>query len=423
MVLIAVLILNYLAFVSLGLPDGLLGSAWPKMHEDLSLNVELAGALYAMIALGTVISSLSCGKILRRMGTGQLTAISALCTALALFLFSRSTNVYMFVAAAIPLGIGAGSVDTALNQFVSLHFAAKHMHWLHCAWGIGAAMGPVIMSSFLETGWRYGYRTVSIIQMSLSALLFISLPLWKKIETSDVAKTDAVKTDSGKTDTENAAETEQSTPSTQSTQSEEDGTQKVGLRKTFARPIAKFSMLATFLYCAIETTSSLWLATFLVYVHRVTPIDAARWVSLFYLGITGGRLLSGFVSMRISSNNMIRLGLFMIALAILLLSLLPAHTLYAAIALLGLGCAPIYPALMHTTPDRIGKENTASLMGLQMTSAYLGVALMPAVFGFVTKLQIAGRELTTAVLPLFLCAYCLALYMVVKWIFRHQTQD
>ncbi len=361
------LIIIYIAFISLGLPDSLLGAAWPVMHGDLSVPVSFAGIITMIISGGTIISSLFSEKVIRRFGTGKVTAVSVFMTAFALFGFYTFPQFIWLCILAVPMGLGAGSVDSALNNFVALHYKANHMNWLHCFWGIGATAGPFIMSLFLSGSgeWNKGYLTISIIQICLVILLFATLPLWRSFETVSPA----------------AQETKQS------------ATIPMVLRMKGA----KAALLSYFCYCAVETTTGLWGGTYLVQHIGLSANTAAKWVSFYYFGITAGRFLSGFLSMRMTNTALIRTGQVICCLGgISLLLPVSAYFQLAGFILIGLGCAPIYPGMLHETPRRFGKEMSQAIMGIQMAFAYIGSTFMPPIFGFMAELT------GIAVLPFFL---------------------
>ena len=349
------LVLIYVAFISLGLPDAALGSAWPSMYVEMGAPVSWAGILSMLIAGGTIVSSLFSVKVIRRFGTGAVTAASVGMTAVALLGFSISRSFWQLCLWAIPYGLGAGSVDAALNNFVALHYESRHMNWLHCFWGVGAAVGPFIMGLCLAGGlkWNSGYLTIGLIQMVLVACLIFSIPLWK-----------------GK----------------QSTSEGGERRAHYGMLETLRTPGAKPLFAAFFCYCAVEITAGLWASSYLAIFKGRTPETAAKMASLTYLGITGGRFLSGFISGKLGDRNMVRLGegIALIGLALLLAPLGEA-SMYAGLTLLGLGCAPIYPSLLHATPDNFGADRSQAIMGMQMAAAYTGATLMPPVFGFLAE--------------------------------------
>ena len=343
------LVIIYIAFISLGLPDSMLGAAWPVMQVQLSLPLAGAGLVSMIVSGSTIVSSLLSGVLIRRLGTGKLTLISVSMTALALLGYSFSQNYFWLCLIALPLGLGAGSVDAALNDFVARNFAARHMNWLHSFWGVGATSGPLIMAFMLsQTGrWQMGYRTVAIVQFTLVAILAISLPLWQRFPTPTSPHTT---------------------------------TGRVKIRKL--KGIAP-NLVAFFAYCAVELSTGLWAASFLVQQRGLSQVLAAGGASAYYLGITVGRFLNGFLSSHFKAKNLVRGGVAMILLGIILMFLPFPILSLAGLMIIGLGCAPIYPTLLHETPRRFGAENSATLMGLQMATAYVGLTLMPPLLGVV----------------------------------------
>ncbi len=357
----------YLSFISLGLPDGLLGSAWPTMYSEFDVPVSYAGVISMTIALGTVVSSLQSDRLTRRFGTGLVTAASVGVTALALFGFSISRSFPALVLWAIPYGLGAGSVDASLNNYVALHYKSRHMSWLHCMWGVGCSVGPAIMGYALTNGrgWTNGYKTVAIIQIFLTAALFFSLKLWKK------------------------------RPEVNLTEGKEDRPLK--LREIVALPGVKNVMLTFFCYCAIEQTSGLWASSYLVLHRGVSTDTAASLASLFYIGITIGRGVSGFLTIKLSDAQMIRLGCVIIGVGVSSM-LLPFGRMFAmaGLILVGLGCAPVYPCLIHSTPATFGADKSQAIIGVQMASAYIGTSFMPPLFGLI------ANHIDVALLPVYL---------------------
>lgn len=356
----ALLAIIYLSFVSLGLPDGLLGAAWPAMHSDLGAAVSLAGTISVVICLGTIVSSLMTDRLVRRLGTGRLTAASVAMTAVALFGFSTCTALWQLVLWAIPYGLGAGAVDAALNAFVATHYAARHMNWLHCCWGIGAAMGPTVMSWQMAgpASWPGGYRVVGVVQVALVAAIALSLPLWRDRATG----TDAADEGHGR-----------------------DGV-PAARRELLRRPGVPQAMAGFLCYCALESSCGLWASTLLVLGHGVPAQTAALLASLFYVGITVGRLLSGVLTLRLDGRQLLRLGEVVMALGLATLLFAPGKlALGAGLALLGLGCAPIYPQMIQLTPVRFGTDGTQSLMGMQMACAYVGSMAFPPLMGLVME--------------------------------------
>ncbi len=367
----------YVSFVSLGLPDSLLGAAWPSIYPALGTSISSAGILSMIIAVGTVVSSLLSDRVTRLWGAGKVNAFSVLLTAVALFGFSTSGSFGALCLWAIPYGLGAGAVDAALNNYVALHYKSRHMSWLHCMWGIGATLGPYAMGYALShgMGWTGGYRTISLVQFGLVAILFASLPLWKR---------------------QSKAESSQ-------------GSRPLPLRKALGIAGAKEMMLCFFCYSAVEQTTGLWAASYLNGACGFSTEISATFAGLFFVGITVGRILSGFMTMRLSDDRMIRLGIGIIACGIVLL-LLPVNALsLAGLVAIGLGCAPIYPCIIHSTPARFGAENSLAFVGIQMASAYVGTTLMPPLFGLV------ARNLNISLLPAYLILFLsLMFYMHSK---------
>lgn len=358
----------YAAFISLGLPDALLGSAWPMMYSEFEVSISRAGVVFMIISAGTVASSLMSDKLTRRFGTGKVTAFSVGVTAAALLGFSCSTSFWMLCLWAVPYGLGAGSVDASLNNYVALHYASRHMNWLHCMWGIGASVGPYIMGGILTMGlrWNMGYRTIGLLQIILTAVLFLSLPLWKK----------------------RIAEGDSPPLSTQ-----------LNLTQIIRIPGVRESMVVFFCYCALEQTAGLWASSYLVLYKGVSSEAAAVFASMFFTGIAVGRAVSGFLTIKLNDTQMIRLGQSVIALGIGIMLLPFGQTLaLAGFILIGLGCAPIYPCVIHSTPERFGTENSQTVIGVQMACAYIGTSLMPPLFGLVAE------HIDVALLPVYLLA-------------------
>ncbi len=355
----------YLAFISLGLPDSLLGSAWPAMYREFAVPVSYAGGISAIISIGTVISSLQSDRLTKRLGTGRVTALSVLTTAVALFGFSVSHSFAALCLWAIPYGLGAGSVDASLNNYVALHYASRHMSWLHCMWGLGASLGPYIMGYALtDGGWSTGYRIISLLQFALAAALLLTLPLWK-------------------TRAADAAGAERLPP--------------LPLKKVIRIPGAKEVMAVFFCYCAVEQTAILWASSYLALRWGLSAQEAASHASLFFVGITAGRALSGFLTLKFNDAQMIRLGQAVLLAGVLCL-LLPFGTSSAltGLVLVGLGCAPVYPSIIHSTPDRFGADQSQAIIGIQMASAYVGTCLMPPLFGLI------ANHISVSLLPPYL---------------------
>lgn len=377
--MLTLLLIIYISFISLGLPDAILGSAWPIIHQDLNVPVSYAGIITMIISCGTIISSFFSEKLIRKLGTGKVTAFSVLLTAVGLLGIFLSPNFIWICLLAIPLGIGAGSVDSALNNFVALHYKAIHMNWLHSFWGIGATTGPLIMSIFLlkENGWRLGYATIGSIQAILVVCLFLSLPLWKKFESDNSEKI--------------------------------NDSNGIKVSKLIKLPGAKPALVSFFCYCAIELTTGLWVSSYLVIINGFSAEKAAKWVSLYYLGITIGRFLAGFVSIKLNNKQMIRVGqVICISGGILLSITYSSNIQLIGLIFIGLGCAPIYPAMLHDTPNRFGKELSQGIMGIQMATAYVGSTFVPPLFGVIAKF--IGFE----ILPYFLLISMLLMLVMTE---------
>lgn len=348
------LALIYIAFISLGLPDSLLGSAWPVIQSEMNVPVSYAGIISMIMAGNTIIASLLSGRLTHRFGAGLVTATGVLITATTLFGFSNATSFWMLCLFAIPYGLGAGTVDAALNNYVALHYASRHMNWLHCFWGVGASISPYIMSYCLTAnlGWNRGYHSVSFIQIILTAVLFISIPLWKRraADESEGVNTAPVLT----------------------------------LAQSLKIKGVKLALVAFFAYCGVEATTYIWASTYLVNYRGIEPNVAARYASLFFIGITAGRFLSGIISDKIGGRNMVRLGIGIAFIGIILVWLpFSIDLIYLnGLVIIGFGCAPVFPALIHATPANFGKGNSQSIIGIQMASAYTGTTLMPPLFGF-----------------------------------------
>ena len=369
----------YAAFISLGLPDSLLGSAWPVMRLDFGAELSFAGVISMIIAAGTIVSSLLSERMTRRLGT-----------ALVLFGFSLCTSPLQLCLWAVPYGLGAGAIDAALNNFVALHYSSRHMSWLHCFWGVGASISPYIMSAaLLRSGsWQAGYRTVGVIQVVLTALLFFSLPLWKAADR---------KGDEGNG----------------------EAPPLLGLRGALRISGVPLILIAFCAYCGGETTAGLWASSYLVGARGIAPETAASFASLFYLGITFGRFLNGFVADRMGDRRMIRIGIAVMALGVVLI-LLPLRSdlpSLAGLVIFGLGCAPVYPSIIHSTPANFGKENSQAIIGVQMASAYVGSTFMPPLFGLI------AQHLSLKLFPIYLALLLLALLLMTEGLNRLKDRE
>lgn len=374
----------YLSFISLGLPDSLLGAVWPSVYQGFGVPVSYSGVIFCIISVGTVISSLQSDRLTRRFGTGGVTAISVGMTAAALFGFSVSNSFLALCLWAIPYGLGAGSVDAALNNYVALHFASRHMSWLHCMWGVGASTGPYIMGNVLarNAGWHMGYRVIGVIQLVLTAVIAISLPLWK-------------------TGTAGNTEEPAAAPA-----------KALTLQQIFHIPGVKEVLITFFCYCSLEQIVGLWASSYLVLDRGIAPETAAGFAGLFFLGITAGRALSGFLTLKWNDAQMVRMGLCMIALGLAALFLpFGQTTALAGLVLIGLGCAPIYPSIIHATPGHFGAERSQAIIGVQMAGAYIGNCLMPPLFG------VLADHTTIAVFP-----YCLLVLLILMGTMHEKLQ-
>ena len=365
----------YLAFISLGLPDALLGAAWPTMYPQLGAGVAWAGGVSMIISAGTIVSSLASERLNTRLGTGRVTALSVATTAVALFGFSICTQFWQLCLWAIPYGLGAGSVDAALNNYVALHYESRHMSWLHCMWGIGAAGGPVIMGWALAgSTWQNGYRIISILQIVLTAVLIFSLPLWQ-------------------------------TPA--DTGAGEDFTlEHRTLPQLMKVPGVPEVMCCFALYNGLEAVAGMWAASYCTLVRGLDATTAASWASLFYLGNTVGRFFSGFLTMKFNDQQMIRLGQTLIAVGIALLLLPGSAVLPVGLVVIGLGCAPIYPCIIHETPANFGKNLSMAMTGIQMAAAYVGVTMLSPFFG------VLAQNITMQLYPWALLAMLVLMFIL-----------
>ena len=356
----------YLAFIGLGLPDSLLGAAWPMIYPQFGVPVSSMGLISMIISAGTILSSLNSSRLTRALGAGKVTLLSTVLTAIALLGFGMSRSLWQLCFWAVPYGLGAGSVDAALNNYVALHYASRHMSWLHCMWGVGTIIGPSLMSAALTGGhgWSGGYLLTALVQGLIVAVLLLSLPLW------------------GRPTSGNGSETE---------------TAALSLREVLTIPGAKEVMLCFFGYCALESTAGLWAASYLTLARDIPAETAAGFAALFYLGITAGRAVSGWIAPHLGDDGMIRLGLWGIGLGLAALLLPgPAAVSLAGLVIIGLGCAPIYPSIIHSTPAHFGAHRSQAVIGVQMASAYVGSMAMPPLFGLM------ARQITPALFPFYL---------------------
>ncbi len=376
----------YLSFISLGLPDSLLGAAWPAMYPDIGVPVSYAGLISMIISLGTIVSCLLSGTIIAKLGNGKVTALSVAMTAAALFGFSVSDSYIMLCLCAIPYGLGAGCVDAALNHYVALHFSSRHMNWLHCMWGIGASVGPYIMGLALSggMGWSTGYRIISAFQIVLTALLIFALPLWRKQPLATSASHD-----------------------------DEPIGAPLSLAEVFRVRGAKQIMITFFCYCGLEQTIGLWAGSFLTLCRGLSAEQAAGWASLYYVGITIGRVFSGFLAEKLSDQQLVRLGIGITAVGIVMVALpLGWGSDLVGLIVTGLGCAPIYPSVIHSTPAQFGAANAQSFIGVQVASAYAGYLILPPLFGLL------ANHVTPMLFPLYMAIILALLTVTHEMVYR-----
>ncbi len=375
-----------MAFISLGLPDGLLGAAWPVMHQDIHAAISLAGVVSFIIMMGTIISSLLSDRLTHRFGAGLVTSVSVAVTAMALLGFANATAFWQLCVLALPYGLGAGAVDAALNNVVALRYSAKHMSWLHCFWGVGASVGPYVMAGFLTTSssWHGGYLTMAAIQAAIVLILFLSLPLWKK--------------------TWNNQPTQQ--------QEEPASHKPLGLFATLRIKGVKALLIGFFSYACAEMMVMLWASTYLTEFRGLSPTLAASFASLFYIGMMSGRFINGFLAERFSDRTLIRLGIGILTIGIVLLFLPLDITAPIGLLVIGLGCAPIYPCIIHSTPILFGADHSQSIIGIEMAAAYTGSCLMPPVFGVIASHASMG------LFPVFLLGFTVLVLIMIERLHR-----
>jgi fucose permease len=359
------------------------------MYKQFGVPLSYVGIVTMIISGGTIVSSLISDKLTRKLGAGLVTAISVMMTAVALFGFSISNSLIFLCLWAIPYGLGAGAVDAALNNYVALHYASRHMSWLHCFWGVGAAISPFIMSYCLIRGWGWsiGFRSVAGIQIVLTSILFISLPLWKRRNIS-------INSDEAPTAIQSPLQALKI-----------DG--------------VKFVLVAFFGYCALETTTGLWASSYLVRYRGINSDTAARFASLFYLGITFGRFLCGFIAEKAGDKLLIRFGIITTIIGIVLVGLPAKINTLALLGLIviGLGCAPVYPSLIHSTPSNFGKKNSQAIIGIQMASAYIGNTFMPPLFGLI------ANYINIGMYPLYLIFFAILMFIMLEQLNRVITKN
>ncbi len=378
-----ILAVIYVCFISLGLPDSLLGSAWPTIYKDLDVPFSFAGIISALICVCTIISSLLSDKLTKKFSSGVVTCFSILLTASALIGFSISTEFWMLILFAIPYGLGAGGVDAALNNYVALNYESKHMSWLHAMWGVGATISPYIMGFALTngTGWNQGYLIVSIIQFVICLFVFLTLPKWK-----------------GRVEEE-----------------KNENKQSLKLKEIIKIPGAISSVIMFFAYCALEQSAMLWASSYFVQNNNIEEEVAAILASMFAIGITLGRFINGFLTLKLSDKKLIKLGLSVIVVGVVLMFIPTNITTIIGFILIGLGCAPIYPSIIRLTPELFGKENSQAMIGVQMACAYLGFLLMPPLFG------VLADNITISILPFYL-ALILILMIAMNIVTNNKTK-
>lgn len=374
------LVIIYLAFISLGLPDSLLGSAWPVMRGELNVPVSYAGIVSMIIAGGTIVSSLMADRVTKKFGAGWVTVISVAMTAIALFGFSISNSFVLLLVWAIPYGLGAGGVDAALNNYVAIHYSSRQMSWLHAFWGVGVSISPNIMGRCLTNnlGWQMGYRTVSFLQIILTVVLFATLFLWKRDQDGD----------------------------------DEASSESKTLKTVLKIKGVKSTLVMFFAFCALEATAGLWASSYLVGARGIDVQTAARFASLFYLGETAGRFLNGFVADKFGDKTMVNVGIWVmiVGAVMIFVPFVPNEVALFGLIVVGLGAAPVYPCIIHSTPYDFGKENSQALVGIQMASAYVGSTLAPPVFGVI------AQYITISLYPYYLLVF--AILMLVMSNFR-----
>ena len=371
----------YIAFISLGLPDSLLGSAWPVMYKELAVSSSLAGIITMIISANTILSSLMSDRLTSKFTAQKVTVVSVLTTAVSLLGFSMSGKFWMLCLWAIPYGLGAGCIDAALNNYVALHYNSRQMSWLHCCWGLGATISPYLMGTALTkgAGWQAGYRWVSIIQFVITFIIFISLPLWGKVR--------------GRVDEEKT-----------------ENREAIPLKKVVKIPGAVLLFIAFFAYCGLEATAMLWTSSYMVFAKNVAVETAARFGALYVLGITVGRFISGFISDKLGDKNMIRLGIIIVGLGLLIVAIPMGGVTFAVVGILivGVGSGPVYPSIIHATPDNFGADKSQAIIGMQMASAYVGSTFVPPLFGLVQG--VTGIW----ILPFFLIIFFILLIVMTE---------
>ena len=377
----------YLAFISLGLPDSLLGSAWPIMHQEIDVSISFMGIISMVVSISTIISSLLSHKLTNKFGTKWVTTISIFVSAISLLGFSYSKNIWMILLFAIPYGLGAGGIDAALNNYVALHYSSKHMSWLHCFWGVGTIISPFVMSySLTNSNWNMGYRIISIVQLSIGIVLLLTLPIWE---------TNKSKLNNNK-----------------------EKTKSIRIIDALKINGVPTLLLGFFCYCATESTVMSWACTYLVEAKNIDEPIAAAFASCFFIGMTLGRFLSGFIMDKLGDRKMILLGTGVLFIGILIMLIPASNNLISLLTLLicGLGCAPIYPCIVHSTPTNFGAENSGAIIGIQMACAYLGSTLMAPFFGVI------GKCFSFNLLPIYIMIFAILMILMLEKTFKTTSQ-
>lgn len=373
----ALLIVIFIVFVSLGLPDSLFGAAWPVTHKDLGIAENFASYYGIITGLCTGGVSFIAGKVLRKFGTARVTLVSTFLTVAALVGMSFSPNIIVFMIFTVVLGYGAGAIDTGLNNFVSLHYEARHMNWLHCCWGLGVTISPLIMSVFLSedlSSWRIGYRVVALLQLSITVIIALSIKRWDKVEKSIVSE------------------------------NTEDKAQSAKLFDLLKIKGVLTSILSMGLYCGMEFSLGTWGATYAVNTFAIAPDEAAKWVSLYFCGIMLGRVIAGFVSVKLNDNALVRCGIITAFLGVIIFALPLGKFSLAGFLLIGIGFGPIFPSILHSVPARFGTTYSADLTGYHMGGAYgIGFAIQ-LIYGFVAS------GTTFKITPFVIMALCLGVF-------------
>lgn len=387
---ILLLVIIYIAFISLGLPDSLFGVSWPVIHLEYGLDESFASLYAIIVSAGTTTVSFIAGPMIRKWGTGWVTAISVLLTAVGLLGIGLSTNVWLMIPSAIILGVGAGAVDTGLNDYVSKHYKPRHMSWLHCFWGIGVTVSPFVMSLFLENStWHNGYTTISIVQFGLAGIMFLSLPLWAKISSKNKA---------------NVIEDKASI---------ETKEEKFNVFKDKGALLAGISLA---LYCGMEYLVGIWGASFLVNVHTFTPALAAQYISLYYAGIMIGRFFVGLFTIKLSNKTLIRMGLAFALVGAIMLSIPVAELTLPALFFIGFGFAPIFPCTIDSTKSRFNPKYSADIIGFQMGCAYVGAFLIQFSVGFI------ATRTSFVIIPFVLLGLGVLLFINIEYINKITTK-